>query len=959
MLRAAFFRFLTQLATRHARWVLLGTLALCAVSIALASSLQVKTNFKDMLGDDPIAVQQTYLEENFPGISTIQFVLSGGDRASILDAAEALETRLLASPEQVSSVTLEQPVDFFLEHSLLYLPADDLRIAALSIERWSPTLKALVADPSTLGLMRGLDTLGERVSRSSSTVSHVRSRMYGSMLLDRPDRTGMVTDIEVDSSALSEKLTGNIKRLIEPLPLPGSQDLTLENLRVSREALTLVADVLENGQRLDREMFRERAQHLQDLETSRLGAQRYMFSEDDSTLLMEAASPVNLADVELAIPVIEWVAAEMDDVALLHPDVTLQMTGVPVMIKEEGDAILGNFILVTILGFIGVLAVFVIGFERVGLPMLAAVPLVIGTVWTFGIIGAVSGQITLFSMMFPVLLFGIGIDFAIHLLSGYSERRATGAAPEQALLEAFERVGPGLLTGALTTAGAFGVMIFSDFFGLRDMGFTAGAGVLCALAAMLVILPTLVVAWDRHRSTRGALLPDVPFGFLGTVGELLVRLRYPVLAVTLGITIAFGYFASRIELDSNYMNVLPEGLASLEAQDRILEKFGSSNESVLFFADDLDEAREIAAQAQEAGTIAEVLSPSALLPTAAEQTERGPLIAQIGEQLAQMAPTTAPPSHAYGPEEIAELRDRMASIKLATLEMSMAFSPLYGPEVRDEMGLLRDQLNRIDSRLNVAAGERLVWLDELLAGEMRAGFALLQNMTANTTLTEDDLPAQITDKLHGEDGRWIVLVRATGDVWDSQFRTAFLREVQQIREENAGLVSSWDRMMALIIGELPPVLMMTAGMVGALVLIDLRSLRGTLLAVTPLVIGLIWTLGLLGLMGVPFNIINVISIPLIVGIGIDDGIHVYHRIARERSIGPALSHSGKAVILTTLTTGIGFGSLMLSIHPGIASLGLATTIGIVCCLVVSIFVMPALVAIFQPELLAPADPEGP
>jgi predicted RND superfamily exporter protein len=93
------------------------------------------------------------------------------------------------------------------------------------------------------------------------------------------------------------------------------------------------------------------------------------------------------------------------------------------------------------------------------------------------------------------------------------------------------------------------------------------------------------------------------------------------------------------------------------------------------------------------------------------------------------------------------------------------------------------------------------------------------------------------------------------------------------------------------------------------------------------------------------------AIPLIVGIGIDDGVHIYHRIHKERHIPTALSHCGKAVILTSLTTEIGFGSLMMSIHPGLFSLGLTTCIGIFSCLVVSLFLMPALVAIFNDDIL--------
>jgi hypothetical protein len=111
----------------------------------------------------------------------------------------------------------------------------------------------------------------------------------------------------------------------------------------------------------------------------------------------------------------------------------------------------------------------------------------------------------------------------------------------------------------------------------------------------------------------------------------------------------------------------------------------------------------------------------------------------------------------------------------------------------------------------------------------------------------------------------------------------------------------------------------------------------------------------LGILGIPFNIISIMALPLIVGIGIDDGVHVYHRIRKEGALGPALLHSGKAVTLTSLTTGIGFGSLLLSVHRGFYALGFVTLTGVICCLVISILLLPALVAIFDPESI-PNEP---
>ena len=111
---------------------------------------------------------------------------------------------------------------------------------------------------------------------------------------------------------------------------------------------------------------------------------------------------------------------------------------------------------------------------------------------------------------------------------------------------------------------------------------------------------------------------------------------------------------------------------------------------------------------------------------------------------------------------------------------------------------------------------------------------------------------------------------------------------------------------------------------------------------------MIWMVGIMSFFEIPFNILSVIAVPILFGIGIDNGVHIYHRICLERDLGRALVHCGKPVILTSLTMGIGFGSLMLSIHPGVYSLGLAPSIGIISCLLISLLL---LIAIFRGGVL--------
>ena len=132
-----------------------------------------------------------------------------------------------------------------------------------------------------------------------------------------------------------------------------------------------------------------------------------------------------------------------------------------------------------------------------------------------------------------------------------------------------------------------------------------------------------------------------------------------------------------------------------------------------------------------------------------------------------------------------------------------------------------------------------------------------------------------------------------------------------------------------------------------ILLFDFRSLRQAVLAAMPLAVGLVWALGGMRLLGSSFNFANLVAVPLIVGVGIDNGVHVIHRVRLEGRHGMdvVLRHTGRAILISSFTTMIGFGSLSFASHRGLASLGLLLLLGVGSCLVASIVVLPNLLVV--------------
>jgi predicted RND superfamily exporter protein len=150
--------------------------------------------------------------------------------------------------------------------------------------------------------------------------------------------------------------------------------------------------------------------------------------------------------------------------------------------------------------------------------------------------------------------------------------------------------------------------------------------------------------------------------------------------------------------------------------------------------------------------------------------------------------------------------------------------------------------------------------------------------------------------------------------------------------------------------------------VALLVYLDFLSLRSTLFVLMPLVIGVLWLIEIMGLFDVPLNMANFFAIPILIGIGVDSAVHLYHRYLENRNLEQALSMTGSTLTLTALTTIMGFGSLIFASHKGLASLGALMSMGTVTCWFSSVILMPVLIRLFhsnriEPDPVSAAEPD--
>ena len=244
----------------------------------------------------------------------------------------------------------------------------------------------------------------------------------------------------------------------------------------------------------------------------------------------------------------------------------LQATGAHAIAYWESYRLTREVLLSLLLSFVLIGVVYWIGFRTLTGYGFVVVPLLLGMVWSLGLTGWVLGHLNLMAAAFGAVLLGIGDDVGILLFSRYRDERQAGRSKAFALRAALLGTGPGVVAGALATSTAFLACVAAPFPGFRDLGLTAGLGLLACMAASFLVMPALLLALDRG---RGAFAPVPQAGHLPPR----MRLWKPVLALALLAVSAWGIRSLRWEEDLRRFR--QQGNPALTLQETLSHALGA------------------------------------------------------------------------------------------------------------------------------------------------------------------------------------------------------------------------------------------------------------------------------------------------------------------------------------------------------------------------------------------------
>ncbi|MBN8229764.1 MMPL family transporter [Corallococcus macrosporus] len=516
---------------------------------------------------------------------------------------------------------------------------------------------------------------------------------------------------------------------------------------------------------------------------------------------------------------------------------------------------------------------------------LVLAPVGAGLAWTYGLVAMAYGQVNLLTAFLGAILGGLGVEHGIHLLGRYLALRGEGRSSEDATREAFTHTGGAALVSALVAALTFFVLGTSQLRAFREFGVIAGVGMLVLVLAYVVVLPAVLGLVARWGWTPRASSTETTEAPLGRV---IIHRRGLLTAVSVLVVAGLLTQLPRLRFDYDISSLQDQRLDSFVLDRAVNQLIGYSQVPLVVLTNSRGEEAAVVQQLQ-----------------ARKQQRGADSTVDFVAALASLVPDRQQEKQAIL-EDIGELLKRVPEGQLT-------------PQQREQLEELRVQVRA-------------------------------------KPFTEADLPRSVRQQFEGRGGpgTGFVLVYPSADQSNGQAMRQLAKEVRGVKlpDGRAAVVAGEAMVQADIFDtvahEAPYILLGSTLTVLLAMWITLGGLRTALLCLMPTVVSLFAVLGLMPLLHMEFNYLNILVIPVLIGTTVDAGVHLITRLASQSSdFVRVYSETGKAICGGLLTSAVGFGALLLADHPGLNSIGALANVGFGMNLLIMLVTFPALLLVLS------------
>ncbi|WP_370039585.1 RND family transporter [Corallococcus sp. AB045] len=613
----------------------------------------------------------------------------------------------------------------------------------------------------------------------------------------------------------------------------------------------------------------------------------YYLDPSARRVVVLAKPEVSSADLTFSTKIVEEVQGVLrqQDLSKYGPGFHTEITGSFQKKMDQQGQITRDVAVSSTVATVLVLLYLFLHFRSVLAVGMVLAPVGAGLAWTYGLVGVAYGRVNLLTAFLGAILGGLGVEHGIHLLGRYLTLRGEGRSSEQATRESFMHTGGAALVSALVAALTFFVLGTSKLTAFREFGVIAGVGMLVLILAYVLVLPAVLGLGARWGWKPRANTTEMTEAPLGRV----ITHRRGLLTVVSALVVA-GLLTQlpRLRFDYDIGSLQDQRLGSFVLDRAVNQLIGYSQVPLVV----LTNSRE-----EEAAVVREL-----------------------------------------------QARKRQQGAN-STVDFVAALTSLVPERQAEKQAILKDIGKLVE---DVPEGQ--------LTPEQRGQLAELRRQVLARPFTEADLPSSVRQQFQGRGGpgTGFVLVYPSADQSNGQAMRRMAKEVRgMVLPDGRPAVVAGEAMVQadivnLVSHEAPFILLGSTLTVLLAMWATLGGLRTALLCLMPTVVSLFAVLGLMPLLGMEFNYLNILVIPVLIGTTVDAGVHLITRLASPRSdFVRVYSETGKAICGGLLTSAVGFGALLLADHPGLNSIGALANVGFGMNLLIMLVTFPALLLVLS------------
>lgn len=681
----------------------------------------------------------------------------------------------------------------------------------------------------------------------------------------------------------------------------------------------------------------------------------YLRNDDASALLLVVSNALQNDQGDTMQEVVQASRAAQQAVAKsLESGVQIRLSGYPVLQVDEQAAIARGLLNSSAATGLGIVLVLAMAFSSLRKSVIALIPLGAGAALSLGALQLLFGQVNAITSSFLAVLLGLGIDISVHFLARVDEglEQAPTEQSRGVIAQAFAASGPAVVIGTLTTALAFLLLYGAEFAAYGELGVITALGLLLMLICAFLAIPALLLLWPGRATASSARAKGQ--AWLGALAQRVVQAPRLLVGMGLLAALAGAYFGAGLNFNPRYFDFMPRRLESVALLERLEQESVASPLAVSVRASSLQDAEQKAKTLRASSLVAAVQSPSDLL---AEQSSDFAALEALKAWWPAPKKSASP-----NPEELRKAVQERALAFVDALDEQLFRLSMQRSKQQAELVEVLKAWKAQWSEIEALARTRPESGPALAAAQSRVesirqsiSQVLASPALANREWRAQDLPVGVAARFVGKDAQagLRLLVTPAGDFWAPGRAQQFLDFVQEVDPRSAGHSMSVIIHSSMIRRDFFRASAWALLVISLLLWVIFRSFKTLLMVIVPLAVGWCWMLGAYALLGIQLNAANIVVLPLVLGIGVDAGVHLMHRAQEESQdrvgIVAAVASTGSAVTICALTTMVGFGGLMVAEYGGMKSLGLSMVIGIFTTWLSTVVLMPALLSLFRAE----------